>query len=609
MGNESRKDIRYGLKNVAIKGEIILYPDPYAISVSFDDISTKGAGLTLVSDLDEKAEEELMLLVNAWKKGMRVPIQFSLNNTKIPAHIVSKIGQNKLGLLISDNLKLASLAERGKRLFENIISGVITSAVGGAGSAQAGFFSKSSLPPEIADFIQAGVSSGLVERLILGELKARLPALNNKEPEEARKIDRLFAKYFQDNGGEASVLVGQMLFFMAKQNPTVPLEEVLPIAVNKLFSEGAVFGDVLKRFETFMVGNYIKKLLPPLYRDLPPRHPLAELVRAKFEAFNGRTFFLTKIAPSVCNYYIKVFSPKDSDAATLTETMDEKQIRRIVLPWVQGELNALASSKVADAARKINDALKQAMYEYAQRAKLNNLTFEEVSDISDNRLSKELSDISDRFMAAVCRNIDPGMRVRFAQYKAETEDERREAQNQKENDARIQAMSPADLMKRYCWNVIVESGEINQLQREAARSWVPKENLVDYLDLGGIIIIPRPAYEEFLRNSAGADLIGERIEDFFKEVDLLREYRNTITMPNGKVKKDALGVHLDTLQPKWVRDLILEKVIFAPEWNKYYILGRYKSYFLKVFRKNSQQMIKIIEENMLSADYAKSDYI
>jgi hypothetical protein len=202
------------------------------------------------------------------------------------------------------------------------------------------------------------------------------------------------------------------------------------------------------------------------------------------------------------------------------------------------------------------------------------------------------------------------MRTKFAAYKEETEEDRINARRRNENEEKIKTMPPVEFMKRFCWPSVVALGEMNQLQREAARSWIPKESLADYMDLGGVVIIPRPAYEDFIANAGDESLMGETPADFFQEVDLLKLYQETITLPNGNVRKATFGAYVDTLHPVWIREIMLNSVINSPQWNRYYILSKTRRYFQKFFGDEAaSDYIKFIEENMLSSAYAKADYI
>jgi hypothetical protein len=612
MSKEHRKEIRYGLTDFNIKGEIILYPDPRALIVSIDDISNTGAGVSIVTELDDRLNEDLSLLVNAWRKGTRIPVQFSLNNTKIPTHIVSSVDKKRFGLLISDNAKLAALAERGRKLFDTVISGLIKRSVGESGPGGGGLpFSKDALPESIRAFMERGVSSGLIQRAVISGIMDRLPELSDKvgDGNEIKKIERLFRTFFGENGRDVLLLLGQILMFMEKQNPTAPLDVLLPEAVGKIFESDALFSDVLKRFESTLVDDYLKKRLPETFKDLDPKHPLAELVRTRFEAYTDNTLYLAKMAPGVCDYYITSYCRGDSEITALIDEMGEKLAKKTALPWVQNEINAVALGKIRGGATIIDDLFRQAIYEHITRSKTNGISFGEIHDITAAKLSEGFRDISEWFLTAICGLIDPAMKIKFAAYKEDTEEDRVNARSRNEADAKIKAMPPVELMKRFCWPSIVDMGEISRLQREEARSWIPKESRADYEDLGGAVIISRPAYEDFIANAGNESLMGETPQDFFQEVDLLKLYNETATLANGTVRKEPFGAYIDTLHPLWIRKMILETVINSPQWNRYYILNKTRRYFQKFFSEQAPDFIKFVEENMLSSEYAKADYI
>lgn len=611
MSKEFRKEIRYGLTDFKIKGEIILYPDPSAITVTLKDISPTGAGVEIISKIDDPTEEEISLLVNAWKKGSKIPVQFSFNNTKIPTHIVSMIGNNKCGLLISDNEKLAALADKGRKLFNKVIIGVIKRSVGEKGSHESDFFPEDAIPRHVAEFLDKAVASGMVQRALLTEALVQPPALGGKvaDDEDVGKIERLFQNFFNDKGRDVLLLLGHILLFLEKQSPAASLETLLPFAVGKIFDENALFADVLKRLEAELSDNFLKKRMPASFAELNPGHPVAEIVRSRFEAYAGRTFYLAKMAPSVYDFYVNSYSTPDSDVVWLAREMEETQSRKIGVAWVQNELNAVASGKIRDGGKIIDGLFRQAMYEHVTRSKAKGVSFEAIADIVDSKLPAGFKDISERFLRGVCDLIDDDMRGKFARYMEETDEDRKSAKSRMEGEARLRALPAVELMKRFCWPSIVEAGEMNQLQREAARSWIPKDSLADYMELGGVVVIPRQAYDDFISNAGNESLMGETPTDFFQEVDLLKHYNETVAMPNGTKRKGPFGMYIDTLYPLWVRERILDLIINSPQWSRYYVLGKTRRYFQRFFGGQSEDFIKFIEENMLSSAYAKAEYI
>jgi hypothetical protein len=615
MSKEQRKDIRFGLTPFNIKGEIVLYPNPRSILVQLTDISAKGAGIKVISELDHELLEELKLLITAWKKGTKLPVQFIFGNAKIPTHIVKMIDDRTYGILISDNKKLAALADKGAQLFERIIVTAIGKSMGDNGHGGSPTPASTwDLPEDIKNFLSESASSGHVQKLIIHEMTRQYPQLGKKleGDEDEKKLERLFNEFFAQSGKESLFLLGQMVSFLKVRHPAQSLGDLLPDAVTKLFEENNIFSDVLKRFEshlaTYLAGKPKKQELPANYKDLPPRHQLIDMVRTKLDGYDSKTFYMTKMGPVVCDYYLDEYLPRDSEIVKAMLEWDEKAVRKSVLTMVQAELTALINSRTVGKVG-IDDLLRQAIYEFMLRDKNFGITFSQIADIVDNKTLPEYKDITDRFFQGICKLIDIRLDRRIGDFLDATEAERKAVQAKKDNDAKLKGMTPAELMIRYCWPTIIQMDIIRQLHREVGREWITSEEMIDYAEMGGVVLISRAAYEDFLLKAGLVELLGETPKDFFVEVNLETLHNETVTLLNGQIRKGPLGAYLYTLHPIWLRESIMANVIKQPQWNRYYILTKTKSSFQKFFEDKAPRLIRIVRENMISSAYAKAEYV
>jgi hypothetical protein len=164
-------------------------------------------------------------------------------------------------------------------------------------------------------------------------------------------------------------------------------------------------------------------------------------------------------------------------------------------------------------------------------------------------------------------------------------------------------------MIRYCWPTLVQTDIIRQLYREVGREWISNEEMIDYAEMGGVVLISRAAYEDFLLKAGNVDVMGETPRDFFVEVNLETLFKETVMLPNGQIRKGPLGAYLHTLHPIWLREMIMENVIKSPQWNRYYMLTKFKSSFQKFFDEKAPRLIRIVKENRINSAYAKAEYV
>ena len=608
-----RKEARYNLKQFGLKGEIILYPNPKAIEMTFDDISSVGAGITILSNIDDGQKKELVDLVKAAKEGNKIPVQLVFNNTKIPVHLTNMMNEKSYGITVSDNQKLASLAEKGKQFFQSIVQAAMKKGAEESGYQDYPIVSMEFLADDIRNFVESGLFVAMSRQILINEIASRFAVLKNKVegPEDQEKLGKLFFKYLAETGKDMPLLAGSTIFSLRKQNTgkPMPVESYLPIAIRHLLDGNKVFTpEERNAFERYLSEEYLKVRVPTQYKELPPKHPMAEMIKLRFDAFSRKTFFLQGLAPYVCDYYVRTFSSPDSEMVKLI-CVNDRLVRTTLLRWIQNELNEFASSKDPNAVNAIDDLFKQAMYEYVTRRKVTTISLEEIADLFEGKVAAAMRDIRNRFLANVCQLLKRNIEARFAEYKADTNDVRMKQESEKDEDEMIRKMSPVELMKKFCWPKILAIGETIALQREVARTWIPKETYMNYSSLGFVAVLPPPSYQEFVAASKGILTGGERPQDFFDEIDLLKIYQRIEEMPNGKKRKAPFGFYMDTLQPPHVRELLMEKVIMSPEWSKYYVVSKSKSHLAKALGSKGQPLFDIIEKNILTGTFDAKEYV
>ncbi len=608
-----RKEARYGLKEFGLKGEIILFPDPRVIEIGFDDISSAGAGITILSAVDEGQKKELATLVKASKEGNKIPVQLIFNNTKIPVHLTNMISEKCYGIAVSDNQKLAALAEKGKQFFQAIVQAA--SKKGATESAYTDYpiLSREFLEEDIRNFVEAKIFMVMFVPIMVNEIIARFQALKGKVEgrNDQLQVEKLFFQYINQTGRDLQLLVGATIYSLRRQNTAkrMPLESYMPLAVRQLLDSDKMFNrDERASFERFLVDEYLRKRTPTQYKELPPKHPLADAIKLKFDTFSRSIFFMQKLGPYVCDYYYNRFLSPSSELMKLVGTGD-RLVKTTLFRWIQNELNEFASAKGNNSGNLVDEAFKQAMYEYVLRKKATNISQEETADLFEGKIAEPLQDIRLRFLADVCKLLEQSVNKRFAEYKANTDQERAKQQSEKEDHDRIHKMEPHELMVRFCWPKILEMGETTTFQREVARTWIPKEKYLSFAELGHVAIIPHPAYEEFVAAAKGIITSGDRPQDLFDVIDVQKLYKAIVESPGGRVRKDIFGLYMDALQPPFARELVMEKVINSPVWSRYYVINKSKQHLGKITGVKGMPLLRIVEKSMLTGKFELSEYV
>lgn len=609
-GKERRKEPRYDLREFGLTGSLVLFPDPKALAVEFKNISDSGVCVSFLAEPDAKLEDDLAAFIRASKHGNLIPVQLIFNNVKIPVNVLNQIDKKTYGLCISGHQKLSTLAEKGKQFFHEITQAAIQK-----GASESDFvvytpIIRQFLPEEILQYVESPEFITHLMSALTSELPVIIPTLKNRESdrEERLNIAGLLLKFLERAGKDVPLMAGSEILNLQKEWPDEPLERLMPQVVKTLSGKGAFCPGTAERriFENVLNDRLLKKKDPETFKELSPKHPLAHLINVRFTTFSRQTSFLRSLGPYVAAHYLNAYVPRDSEMVKVLG-IDERLQKKTIHRWVHNELNELAGMKDKKIAAQIEDNFKQALYAYMLKRKKSDISSTEILDMYEGRLSEHFRAIRNEFLVSVCRLIEAAVQKQFDQFSADTNEERLKAQTEKEEDQLIQRMSPVELMIRFLWPKIMELGEIVPLQREVARTWIPNDRSQSYIELGSVVILTQPSLDEFLADARGAKSGSENPRDYFDEIDLKAHYLKTIEV-GGEKRKDAFGLYVETLQPPSRKELIMEKVINAPQWSKYYIIKKPKNHFEKVFGVKAPTLCAFIEKNML-ATAARGQYI
>ncbi|MBI3794905.1 MAG: hypothetical protein HY280_09295 [Nitrospinae bacterium] len=339
--------------------------------------------------------------------------------------------------------------------------------------------------------------------------------------------------------------------------------------------------------------------LPENLKDLPSKHPLAALVKMRFDSFNRKVFFLRSLGAYVAPYYANNYVKQDSEMMKVLGGNIPLQ-RKTVHRWVLNELNLKIDEPDKKNASSIENSFKQAMYSYMRQKKQNDISFDDIMALFNGKLADLNKPVRDVFLASVCDLLDGEVQKRFEEYHADASEDYLKAKEVKEEEQQINAMTPQELMTNFLWPKIVARGELAQYQKEAARSWVPKEQALKIAGLGGVVILSRPNMEAFLEHSKDSRAGAENPLNYYDELDLKKIYERDV-VSQGEKAKGTFRMYIDSLPSGPKKDAILSKVINSAVWSKYYVLKKSKTHFEKVFGAMAPTLCAFIEDNMLTS--------
>lgn len=633
-----RKSKRISTEGLGLTGELILHPDPNPIKTELLDISEGGAAVRLVGTVSEEQKQMLDMLVRNARAGKRTPVAFSINNNKIPIVIVNSWNDDCYGFLVSESghQKLAALAERGRSLFQGLTDEALGKGAKHADFKEYPVLSTESLPPNIRVFVGSREFITLFMPVLAATIVENIPSIRKSisSSQDMQHLQGVLFRFLKTQGKDIRLIMGAALHFMMLHEPETSLENLVGPATKHLFDDDRLIGfeeqarlrDVFMEDLALRQRNAEAKLSAEVkpasdsasqdasapvavFKAIPDNHPLTGIIKARFDAFSRKIFFIQKLAPAIADHYFNKYLPRDHEIIEIAR--EDMRLSKTLLPrWVQNEMQEISNSKDHKIQGVIEEHFRLAMFEYMMARRAQNISHEEIHDLFEGKIPPQFGAVRDKFLSSVCDLIQDGMMQRFGDFMADIASERSKKLAERENELRIAKLYPDDLTKEFLWPKVVEMGEIFPLQREFAKAWVASEKrLIDISALGSVVVVPSEIFMEFAKLVDKCASEGVKASDFFVKVDLGEIYRRTIKMRDGTDTKDVFGLYLDTLLPLVARENCVNRVVNNPVNCVYYVLNKSKSYLTKVFGKDAPEAIKLIDRGMLTVDQEVKEFI
>ncbi len=639
----NRKQKRVSTEGLGLAGELFLHPDPKPVKTELIDISEGGAGIRIAGPASEEQKRMLDLLVRNAQSGKRTPVAFSFNNAKIPIVIMNNWDDDCYGFTISESShqQLASLAERGRSFFQSLVQAALSKGAGEAGIKEYPILSMEFLPPDIRTFVESREFFALFMPVLATSLVENIPGIKRivTSPQDTHLLQGTLFRFLKAQGKDIQLIMGAALHFMRLREGETPLEKLVAPATKHLIDEDRLVGfeEQARLRDLFLeelaihqrnakaksaaeskpggegkpaakTGPQENGAVTPL-KAVPENHPLANVIKTRFDAFSRKIFFIQKLAPAITDHYFNKYLPRDHEMIEIAK--EDPRLAKTMLPrWVQNEMQEISGSKDHQLQGMIEEQFRLAMFEYMIGRRAQNISHEEIHDLFEGKIPPQFGGVRDKFLNSVCVLIQPGIMQRFGDFMADIESERSKKLAEKENEIRISKLYPADLTKEFLWPKVVEMGEIFPLQREFAKAWVASEKrLISINDLGSVVVVPFETFVEFSKLVDRYGIEGVKASDFFVKVDLGELYRRTIKMRDGTEAKDVFGLYLDTLLPLVAREGCISKVVNSQTNSVYYVLNKSKSYLTKAFGKGADEAIKLIDSGMLTIEQESKDFI
>ncbi len=627
MTQSTRDRKRYSVKGFGLFGAFILHPDPQPIKVELIDISENGAGVKLAQPVSEEQKRMLDHMVRSAKGGKEIPVAFSFSNQKMPIIIRNNWDGDCYGFNVSESghEKLAALAERGRAFFTSLVQAALRKGAAESGFNEYPILGMEYLPPPIAAFVESRPFMELLMPVLASVISENIPSIrgNIRDAQDMLHLQGVLFRFFKQQGQDLRLIIASGIVFLHQKQPGVPLEELVAPATNHLFEDNRLisFEEQARVRDLFVQELQSRRksaakktpadaaeapALPAFAAAgssvFPEKHPLADLIKLRFDTFSRKMFFLQKLVPILSDHYFNKYIPRDHEMIEIGRE-DGRLVKTILPRWIQNELQELATSKERRMQGVVEDHFKLAILEYMLRRRAQNITHEEIFDLFEGKINPQFNDLREKFLNSIAALIDTEVQVRWGDYLADIDFERSKKRAEKEEELRIARLPPVDLAKEFLWPKVVELGEISPLQREFAKAWVTsEEQLIAISPLGGVVLLAKSSFDEFASMVRKWGRESDKADDFFDKVDVGRLYRRTVEKRDGTVVKDIFGVYVDTLQPAVARDNVLEKVIKNENNCHYYILNKSKSYFSKAFGVNSPAVIAFVDKAMLTIE-------
>ncbi|MBI3793905.1 MAG: PilZ domain-containing protein [Nitrospinae bacterium] len=602
-----RSEPRYVLPAGRLKAMITLLKDHAPASVTIENISNSGAMLSFDSDVSPKTLVAVEFLIKPTQDGKFVPAKLDYKGGKIPAHIHNFSNGKNLGVRISDHPQLSALAANGRLLFRSLVLGAAQFKAPEVPFEGQEATSREMLGDEILNFLDKDTFTSNFGYVLANNLHALIPSLNGRVSglEEALVITGFFLKFLEALDRDYPLLVGAELCKLRRNDPETSLAELLSKAVRTLCEEGRLFlsAEELADAERWLETRHFKKRAETDLKKLPSKHPVAELINIRFEAFTRQVFFVQSLAPYARLRYVEKFVPQYPDMARMMGE-DDRLSKVLFSRWVQNALNDFSSSSRSG---KIGDLFKQAMYEYMLAKKSKNITSADIFGLLEGKLAGQYAPIRDNFLSAICRLIDETIQGRFDDYKADVEEEMSKAGEAKKAEQNLSRMAPLELAKRFLWPKIVQMGFISQIHREVARALVPAERVINISELGNAVVLSQPSYDEIVASARSNSKPDFEPRDLFDVLDLHQIYGQR-TEKGGNAQKSIFAMYVDMMQPVEQKEAILGKVVFSAQWGRYYILKKSASHFAKIFGQKAGTISSMVLDKMLTT-VPSGDYV
>lgn len=639
-----RKSKRVSTEGLGLTGELILHPDPNPIKAELIDISETGAGIRIAGTVSEEQKQMLDMLVRNAQSGKRTPVAFSFSNAKIPIVIMNNWNDDCYGFVISESghQQLTSLAERGRSFFQTLVQGVISKGAQEAGFQEYPILSLEFLPPDIGTFVRSREFIMLFMPVLAATIVENVPSIrkNVSSSQDMQHLQGVLFRFLKAQGKDIRLIMGAALHFLRLQEPATSLENLVGPATKHLFDDDRLIGfeEQARLRDVFMEDLAARQSAAnakeaaaakssadakpaadaapraasapvTVFKAIPDNHPLAGIIKNRFDAFSRKIFFIQKLAPAITDHYFNKYLPRDHGIIEIAQ--EEPRLSKTLLPrWVQNEMQEISNSKDHKVQGVIEEQFRLAMFEYMMARRAQSISHEEIHDLFEGKIPPQFGAVRDKFLSSVCDLIQDGIMQRFGDFMADIASERAKKMAERENELRIAKLYPSDLAKEFLWPKVVEMGEISPLQREFAKAWVANEKrLIDISALGSVVVVPSEIFLEFAKLVDKYASEGVKASDFFVKVDLGEIYRRTIKMRDGTDAKDVFGLYLDTLLPMVARENCLNRVVNNPLNCVYYVLNKSKSYLVKVFGKGAPEAIKLIDGGMLTIQQEAKEFI